>query len=169
MEAEPAWRLSARLARQTRPRTPRTASAGVIGGPAGSNPRRFTYSCPSGNRWATRCAQHSASAVLPTPAVPPIAEMITVPPVSARFCSSPVRVASSPARPAKCATAAGSCCGVRVLLDCRRAAILASSGSVSVMRLARKAHVDIGVPATQRHVLAAAQPGHVVREFVLGG
>jgi hypothetical protein len=30
---------------------PRTASAGVAGLPDGSKPRRFTYSCPSGNRW----------------------------------------------------------------------------------------------------------------------
>jgi hypothetical protein len=41
--------------------------------PRGSKPRRFTCSCPSPNRAATWCAQCSASAVLPTPAVPPIA------------------------------------------------------------------------------------------------
>ena len=31
-------------------RNPRSASAGSAGAPAGSKPRRFTYSCPSGNR-----------------------------------------------------------------------------------------------------------------------
>ena len=46
------------------------ASAGVIGGPAGSKPRRFTYSCPSGNRPAAWCAKCRASVVLPIPAVP---------------------------------------------------------------------------------------------------
>ena len=53
-------------------RKPRTASAGSITAPPGSKPRRLTYSCPSGNRSATRCAQCTARAVLPTPAVPPI-------------------------------------------------------------------------------------------------
>ena len=47
------------------------------------------------------------NAVLPTPAVPDTAEITTVPPRSARPRSSPVSVASSPARPAKCAHSDG--------------------------------------------------------------
>ena len=50
--------------------TPASASPAVDRLAAGSKPRRFTYSWPSGNRSATRCAQCTASAVLPTPAVP---------------------------------------------------------------------------------------------------
>jgi hypothetical protein len=93
-------------------RNPRTASAADIGAPEGSKPRRFTYSCPSGKRAATWCAQCSASAVLPTPAVPPIAEITTVPGLSPH-ASSKIRVsaASSAARPVKSATAAGNCRG----------------------------------------------------------
>ena len=60
-------------------RNPRRASAGSSAGPPGSKPRRLTYSCPSGNRAATRCAQCTARAVLPTPAVPETAEMTAAP------------------------------------------------------------------------------------------
>ncbi len=53
--------------------------AGSTGSPVGLKPRRFTYSCPSGNLPATWWAQRMASAVLPTPAIPPIALITTVP------------------------------------------------------------------------------------------
>src|SRR5215470_8301972 len=119
-------------------RNPRTASAGLTGDPAGSNPRRFTYNCPSGNRSATRCAQHNANAVLPTPAVPPIAEITTVPPGGGRS-NSTINDANSSTRPAKPATAAGNCRGTRPALDRRKATTLASSGSASAIRFTKKA------------------------------
>src|SRR6185295_776151 len=56
-------------------RNPCIAAPGSSACPAGSKPRRLTYSWPSGNRAATRCAQCTASAVLPTPAVPDTAVM----------------------------------------------------------------------------------------------
>jgi len=46
-------------------------------------PAQVHVQLPVGNRAVTWCAQVSASAVLPIPAVPPIAEMTTAPPVSA--------------------------------------------------------------------------------------
>jgi hypothetical protein len=55
----------------------RTAVAACMGAQDGSNPRRSTYSCPSGKRARTRCAQCTASVVLPTPAVPATAEITT--------------------------------------------------------------------------------------------
>ena len=96
----------------------RTAYAGATGGSTGSKPRRLTYSCPSGNRWATRWAQCTARVVLPTPAVPASAQM-----VGAVSCSpEPSRMASSrrssyalPANPRRsggsCRGTAGSCAG----------------------------------------------------------
>lgn len=42
-------------------RNPRSASAGWTGVLVGSKPRRFTYSCPSGNRSVASCAQCRAS------------------------------------------------------------------------------------------------------------
>ena len=60
-------------------RKSRTAAAGSTGDPLGSNPRRFTYSCPSANRSRTRCAQWTANAVLPTPAVPDTTAIATGP------------------------------------------------------------------------------------------
>ena len=88
------------------------ASGAVTGVPEGSKPRRFTYSCPSGNRPATWCAQYRASAVLPTPAIPPIALITTVPGRLAPAASRTwVSRRSSAARPVKSATAAGNCRG----------------------------------------------------------
>ena len=94
-------------------RNPRITSAGVAGVSEGSKPRRFTYSCPSRNRPTTWCAQCSASAVLPTPAVPPIAEITTVPPPSGALRASgrQARKSSSAFRPVKCRTPGGSCRG----------------------------------------------------------
>ena len=48
--ARPGWREARSGGTPRASRKPRTASAGAIGAPAGSKPRRFTYNCPSGNR-----------------------------------------------------------------------------------------------------------------------
>ena len=97
-------------------RNPRTASSGSSACPSGSKPPRLTYNCPSGNCAATRCAQCRARAVLPTPAVPDTAEMITwagpVEPVLATGCRIASRLASSALRPAKAGTAGASCAGI---------------------------------------------------------
>jgi hypothetical protein len=70
------------------PEQPRRASAQrTVGpgehrstaGPNRSNPRRLTYSCPSGNCADTRWAQCTARAVLPTPAVPAITATTAAP------------------------------------------------------------------------------------------
>ena len=89
----------------------RIASAGGIGGPAGSKPRRLTYSCPSGNRSATWCAKCRASVVLPIPAVPSMTAITVavLPPVASP--ARPASVLRASARPAKCRVAAGSCRG----------------------------------------------------------
>lgn len=86
------------------------ASSGTAAGaPAGPKPRRFTCSWPSGNWSATRCAQCRARAVLPTPAVPPIALMTTVPGAPSPAVSrTSVSLASSAARPVKSGTVAGN-------------------------------------------------------------
>lgn len=70
------------------------------------------YSCPSGKRPTTWCAHCTASAVLPTPAVPQIAEIATVP-AGARSPRSSIAfsVSSSRARPMNAPTAGGSCRG----------------------------------------------------------
>ena len=91
-------------------RKPRIASAGSAGGPAGSKPRRFTYSCPSGNRSAAWWAQCTASAVLPIPGVPPIADISTVPRLVG-ILEQAGQGFSSSVRPAKPEAAAGSCRG----------------------------------------------------------
>ncbi len=92
-------------------RKPLIASGGATGVPDGSKPRRSTYSCPSGKRSAARCAQCTASAVLPTPAVPLIDAICGVPAALSTESSSPSRAFSSSARPTKCRIAAGSCRG----------------------------------------------------------
>ena len=89
----------------------RIASDGGIGGPAGSKPRRLTYSCPSGKRSATWCAKCRASVVLPIPAVPSITAITVVGLSPVASPASPASVLSASARPAKCRVAAGSCRG----------------------------------------------------------
>src|SRR5262249_42676954 len=82
-------------------------------------PRRLTYNCPSGNWSATRWAQCTASAVLPTPAVPDTAEITTAacppPPTTAAFAVAFASSLSSRAnwstRPANPTSPAGSCAG----------------------------------------------------------
>jgi hypothetical protein len=86
-------------------RNPARTSPGSAGA-SGPYPRRSTYSWPSGYRSATRCAQCTASAVLPTPAVPDRAR-ITLPvrpPEPATRSSS----ASSALRPTNAYTSGGS-------------------------------------------------------------
>src|SRR6266496_3119756 len=79
-------------------RNTRTATAGSIGSLCGSNPARFTYSWPSGNRsWFCR-AQYSASVVLPIPAEPSIADTTTIP-APTDSSSAPVSAASSACLP----------------------------------------------------------------------
>ena len=90
------------------PRNQRSASAGATGVPDGSKPRRFTYSCPSGNSAADWCAQCTASAVLPAPAVPPMTSTRTASSGEPAACIQARSSASCAVRPAKCATPAGS-------------------------------------------------------------
>ncbi len=87
----------------------RRASAALTGGPSGSDPRRSRWSCPSGKRAATRCAQCTASADLPTPGMPSIATTGIAGPVrSSRSARS-----RSPARPVKAGRSRGSRAGFR--------------------------------------------------------
>lgn len=77
-----------------------------------SYPRRSRYSCPSGNRSATRCPQCTASAVLPAPAVPaPAATTVTGAAAGRGAVSRSSRAASWSCRPTKSGTSAGSCRG----------------------------------------------------------
>ena len=112
---KPAWAsCPAGICPAGRPRAssmPRIASAAFTGRLEGSNPRRLTYSWPSGNRLATWCAQCTAMAVLPIPAIPPIVMISTGPGGAPASPSSPVSRSSSARRPAKCRTGAGSCRG----------------------------------------------------------
>ena len=87
------------------------ASTEVICGPAGSKPRRFTYSCPSGNCSATWCAKCRARVVLPIPAVPSMTEITVAWLASAASAASAPSALSASARPVKCRVAAGSCLG----------------------------------------------------------
>ena len=79
--------------------------------PPGSKPRRLTYSCPSGNRSATRCAQCTARVVLPTPAVPSIGDDHAGRPIVSS--AAPSRARRAAARPVNAATSAGNCAGRR--------------------------------------------------------
>ena len=87
---------------------------GATGVPDGSKPRRLTYSWPSGNSPALWCAQCTARAVLPAPAVPPMTRTLTAPSAEAASCCQACSSASSAVRPAKWATPAGSCRGTTV-------------------------------------------------------
>ncbi len=87
------------------------ASPGVIGGPAGSKPRKFRYSCPSGNRPAACCAKCTASVVLPIPAGPSMTAITVAWLVPAASAASPASAVSALSRPAKSRVAAGSCLG----------------------------------------------------------
>jgi hypothetical protein len=129
-----------------------SASPGGIGC-SGSYPRRSTYSCPSGNRSATRCAQCTASAVFPTPAVPDTAE-ITTADVFADPASSPSSRVSSSARPVKPYTSDGSCCGAGTT-----GAAGASAGGAAAAAGAAGGGTD---EASRRHrdSHAAASPPH---------
>ena len=92
-------------------RKPASTSPGSVGC-SGPYPRRSTYNWPSGKCSAIRCAQCTASAVLPTPAVPDRAT-ITLPvrptPPASRFSS-----AISVFRPANPYTSGGSSRGTAV-------------------------------------------------------
>ena len=89
-------RLRLRVRRDPRPgtprasRNPRMAASGRTGVPEGSKPRRFTYSCPSGNRSATWCAQCSGQRGLADPGRP--ADRARSPP--SRAYERPIRRAS---------------------------------------------------------------------------
>ena len=82
--------------------SPASASAGETAG-SGPYPRRFTYSCPSGNRSLTRCAQCVTRAVFPTPAVPETAEIST-----AAVTGVPSIEVSSRSISARCSRRAGN-------------------------------------------------------------
>lgn len=56
-----------------------SASAGLTGWCPGVCACSGKKICPPGNRPASWCAACTANAVLPTPAVPPMAEITTVP------------------------------------------------------------------------------------------
>ena len=96
-------------------RNPRSAWLASAAGPAGSNPRRLTYSCPPGKCAATRCAQCTARVVLPTPAVPAMTEMAAPSSGPGTIAS---RLASSAPRPAKAATGGGSWAGSNAAAGC---------------------------------------------------
>ena len=89
--------------------------AGSVGALAGSKPRRFTYSWPSGNSGPACLAKRTASVVLPTPAVPVISTTGDAcgAPSGAGCCpgSSACSQLSSTARPAKPLGSGGSCAG----------------------------------------------------------
>ena len=110
-------------------RNKRSASAGSIGGVAGSRPRRLTYSWPPGNRLATWWPNLMASAVFPVPAVPERTTIGTVGPESCwpESCwpgpcwpgsagSIARRMLSSSRRPEKPGASSGSWAGTGVVL-----------------------------------------------------
>ena len=82
-----------------------SASAGVPGRRPGVCPCNGKKICPPGNRPASRCAACTAKAVLPMPAIPPIAWMLTTPPAPAAASASS---ASSCCRPVNEAMSRGS-------------------------------------------------------------
>ncbi len=85
-----------------------SASAGESGG-AAAWPIRFRYSWPSGKRCRTRCAQCTASALLPTPGAP-ASTVIDTAPGSLSASSASISAITSE-RPVKPATSAGSWAG----------------------------------------------------------
>ena len=93
-----------------------SAVPGCIGALAGSNPRRFTYSWPSGKRGPACLANRIASVDLPTPAVPVISATEEACGTLPRFCDAPGSSAcsqsSSAVRPTKPAGSDGSCAGL---------------------------------------------------------
>ena len=82
-----------------------SASAGSTGWRPGVCACSGKKICPAGNRAASRCAACTANAVLPMPAIPPIAWMLTTPPVPAAASASS---ASSCCRPVNEAMSRGS-------------------------------------------------------------
>ena len=60
--------------------SPASAASGASGSWPGVWPRRSMNSCRSGNRSRSRCAACTASAVFPTPGIPPIARTAAAPP-----------------------------------------------------------------------------------------
>ena len=84
---------------------PASASAGLTGSRPGVWPCNGRKICPPGNRPASACAACTANAVLPTPAIPPIAWMLTTPPAAA---SASAICASSCRRPVNEAMSRGS-------------------------------------------------------------
>jgi hypothetical protein len=85
-----------------------SASAGATGCWPGVCPCSGTKICPPGNRPASRCAACTANAVLPIPAIPPIAWIPTTPPSAAWSSIAPSSRVSSAPRPVKPATSRGS-------------------------------------------------------------
>jgi len=81
---------------------------------------------------------------LPTPAVPAIAEITTVPPTRVPSSSRPVNAESSPARPAKWRIAAGSCRGTG------RCGSVGVAGGGTGTRLARRLISTWAVAASRR-------------------
>ena len=90
-----------------------SASTGVIGGRSGSPPRRSTYSWPSGKRLATWRPKWTASALLPTPAVPEMTMTPTESPARERLVGGRIAciARSSSWRPAKACGSSGSWAG----------------------------------------------------------
>ena len=82
-----------------------SASSGSTGCWPGVCPCNGKKICPPGNRPASRCAACTANAVLPTPAIPPIAWMPTTPPAPAAASASR---SSSCCRPVNEAMSRGS-------------------------------------------------------------
>ena len=85
-----------------------SASAGSTGWRPGVCPCSGRKTCPPGNRPASWCAACTANAVLPIPAIPPIAWMLTIPPAPAAASDSSASAASSSRRPVNEAMSRGS-------------------------------------------------------------
>ena len=80
-----------------------SASAASTGRCPGVWPCNGKKNWPSGKPGASRCAACTANAVLPTPAMPPMAWMPTTPPSAAILASAPISCASSAWRPVNAA------------------------------------------------------------------
>jgi hypothetical protein len=72
---------------------------------------RFTYSWPSGKRSVISCAQCSANAVLPTPAIPLITITVVCSGAARWVGSAAPAAARAVSRPTKTGRFVGSCAG----------------------------------------------------------
>ena len=104
--------------------------AGLTGAPAGSNPRRLRRApqLPVGKPGVDLVRPVSASAVLPIPAVPPITEMTTVPPASAKLIQQGAERAQLGLQPAEAPDHPGQLARHRQLQGARGSRLPARAG-----------------------------------------